>query len=154
MEPQPLPLKDIHLPDAVSAWPPALGWWLVVIFAILFIAGCIYLYIRVTRKTALKAAKKQLENIKQNNELTPQQTVQSLSILLRRVVISNAPREQVANLTGRDWLVYLDGSLQDPSFSQGVGRCLADAHYQKTPPAIDIPQLIELCEHWLKAQQN
>ena len=27
-DPAQLPLRDIHLPAAISAWPPAPGWWL------------------------------------------------------------------------------------------------------------------------------
>ena len=34
-------LKDIHTPDAIGLWPPAIGWYLVLIFliAVLVLAG-------------------------------------------------------------------------------------------------------------------
>jgi len=38
-------------------------------------------------------------------------------------------------------------------FSEGIGQLLADAPYRKTPPTeLEVSQLIDLCEDWLKAQ--
>ena len=65
MQPTQLPLKDIHLPDAISWWPPAIGWWLVAIFIPLLSFFLYWLYKRLTRKTAIKTAKKTLAMIKQ-----------------------------------------------------------------------------------------
>ena len=33
MDPSELPLRDLHLPEAVSWWPLALGWWFVLAVA-------------------------------------------------------------------------------------------------------------------------
>ena len=30
MDPQQIPLRDLHLPDAISWWPLAPGWWLAI----------------------------------------------------------------------------------------------------------------------------
>lgn len=38
MPPPELPLRDIHLPEAVSWWPPAIGWWLLA----LLMAGVVF----------------------------------------------------------------------------------------------------------------
>jgi len=34
-----LPLKDIHLPDAITWWPLAIGWWLLIVMVIAAIYG-------------------------------------------------------------------------------------------------------------------
>ena len=34
-----LPIEDIHLPTDVSPWPPAIGWWLLVLIAALLVWG-------------------------------------------------------------------------------------------------------------------
>ena len=64
-----LPLKDIHLPDAISWWPPAIGWWLLALLIPILIVFSYWLYKRLTRKTALKTAKNALSAIKLNAEL-------------------------------------------------------------------------------------
>ncbi|MBV1912177.1 MAG: DUF4381 domain-containing protein, partial [Cycloclasticus sp.] len=35
-----LPLRDIHLPDAITWWPPAIGWWLLLAVIIVAAFGC------------------------------------------------------------------------------------------------------------------
>ena len=148
-----LPLKDIHLPEAIGWWPPAIGWWLLAVLVPLLIVFFYWFYKRLTRKTAIKAAKKNLAAIKGNQSLDNSQKLRELSMLIRRVAISVAPRNETASLTGRQWLTFLDKSLTGAPFSEGGGQLLADAPYRYTPPSeLEIAQLISLCEDWLKAQ--
>lgn len=152
MQPTELPLKDIHLPEIIGWWPPAIGWWLLAILLLLLAAFIIRLYKRLTRKTAVKTAKKLLAAIRQDKTLDELQKLRELSALLRRVAISVAPRAEVAGLTGHAWLAFLDASLKNSPFSEGVGQLLADAPYRKAPPGEpEISQLINLCEDWLEA---
>ena len=155
MEPmEPLPLKDIHLPSAVGYWPPAPGWWLVLIGLPLLVFASIYLYRRLTRKTALKTAKKLLAALRQQ-PVDNRQTLIQLSAILRRTAISRNPRATVASLSGAEWLRYLDGDFADAPFSQGIGHYLADGHYRpQAPDDADIAALFALCERWLKQQEK
>lgn len=153
MEAQQLPLKDIHIPETINWWPPAIGWWLLALLVILLIAGGFWLVKRLTRKTAIKTAKKLLLGIKQNTEIDNQQKLVELSKLIRRVAVTNLPRNKVAGLIGQDWLLFLDSSVKGSPFSDGIGRLLADAPYRNTSPSDDqISQLISLCQDWLNAQ--
>jgi len=156
MGPQQLELRDIHLPDTTfSWWPPAIGWWILAIIIPLLCFFIFWLYKRITRKTALKTAKKLLLQIKHDTNLEDKHKLIELSELIRRVAISISPREETASLTGRAWLEYLDSSVKETPFSQGVGRCFADAQYQKTAMIdLDMSLLITLCENWLKAQKE
>jgi len=148
-----LDLKDIHEPEAIGWWPPAIGWWLVAIAVPLLIILLVWLYKRLTRKTALKTAKKMLVRIKQDAAQDNLQKLGGLSVLVRRVAISVSPRAKAAGLTGRQWLEFLDASVKGLPFSEGIGQLLADAPYRKTPPTeLEVSQLIDLCEDWLKAQ--
>jgi len=148
-----LPLKDIHLPELISWWPPAIGWWLLVTLIPLLIVFLYWLYKRLTRKSAIKTALQKLATIKQYSFLDNDRKLRELSILLRRVAISISPRTEVASLTGRDWLAFLDKSIIGAPFSDGYGQLLADAAYRKKPPTeLEISQLLNLCEIWLNAQ--
>ena len=153
MQPTELPLKDIHLPEPIGWWPPAIGWWLLAVFISLLIVFLYWFYKRLTRKTAIKTAKKNLAAIKENHAIDNNQKLRELSMLVRRVAISVNPRAEVASLTGRQWLGFLDKSITGMSFSEGCGQLLATAPYRNTPPTeLEISQLISLCEDWLKAQ--
>lgn len=147
-----LPLKDIHLPALIGWWPPAPGWWLVLV--LLPTAGY-WLYRRLTRKTTLRAAHMVLAELRSQTELDPTTRLRELSALLRRVTISCDPRSQVAHLHGDAWLKFLDQDLADSPFSTGAGRCLADAHYRPTAPAdLDLNAVFALCESWLQQQEK
>lgn len=155
MQPSELPLHDVHLPEAIGFFPLATGWWItmVLIPVLLWISYRIYKYL--TQKTALKTAEKLLIALKQDKTKTEAQMLTEISALLRRVAISLAPRTECASLTGQAWLEYLDKTLKDKSFSQGVGQCLGDLIYRRTTPTnVDIAELINLVERWLKAQKG
>ena len=154
MEPQSLNLKDIHLPDAITWWPPAIGWWGLLVAIPLLCFATIWLYKFITRRTALKTAKKQLLAIKKDKATQDSQKLQQLSELVRRVAISISPRSESASLTGQAWLTYLDQTVKGQPFTEGVGQYLASAHYRKTfDTTANIPQIITLCENWLNAQK-
>tara|TARA_R110001606_G_scaffold361754_7_gene515366 strand:- start:289275 stop:289739 length:465 start_codon:yes stop_codon:yes gene_type:complete len=152
---QSLPLRDIHLPEAISWWPPAIGWWLLLVLIPLIIFGAWWLYKRLTRNTAVKSAKRLLITIKDDPNSDELQKIQQLSTWLRRVTMSVAPDQRNAGLTGITWLAYLDSSVEGSPFSNGIGQCLADAQFrQSVPTDIDITALITLCETWLKGQKK
>ncbi|MBE0434593.1 MAG: DUF4381 domain-containing protein [Methylomicrobium sp.] len=155
MNPQPLPLRDIHLPEPFGFWPPALGWWLAALGIVILLVSTVWLIRRLTRKSALKSARRLLAELKQDPSLGPAEKVSRLSVLLRRVAISLSAREQSAGLIGQAWLNHLDASLPDKPFSNGIGRQLIEIPYRnELPPETDVLALFELCERWLKAQKR
>lgn len=151
---QQLDLKDIHLPDAVSWWPPAIGYWLV----LGVIAVCIicYLSIKAYRKKfeIKRLALAEFDAIKASYDSTSdkKQLVISLSELLRRAAISTYPLSECAGLTGTQWLNWLDKSLTKSTltFSNGPGYLLTDYIYSKSKQADDVNELITLSLQWLK----
>ncbi|MGR8978638.1 MAG: DUF4381 domain-containing protein [Gammaproteobacteria bacterium] len=150
-----LPLRDIHEPAAIGWWPPAIGWWILVIGVPLLIGLALWLYKHLNRTTVIKTAQKKLTSISRDQTLDDLQKLRELSILIRRVAISLAPRKESAGLIGRDWRRYLDQSVKGSPFSSGAGRFLSDAPYGKElPPGVDVNQLINVCEDWLKAQSK
>ena len=153
MEPE-LALRDIHLPDAVGAWPPAIGWWLLPVLLILAIYLLFVLYRRLTRGTAVKQARRQLLEMRRHPPQDAMQALQQYSVLMRRLALSVSSDPEVAGLSGAAWLNYLDQSVPGRLFSEGPGRYLGDAHFRSAmPDGLDIQLLSRLCEQWIKAQK-
>jgi len=144
-------LRDIHLPEPVSWWPPAPGWWL--LLGLLFVLVlCVFIFLRLRNRSRIKrAALAEFAAIRLLNQQDADglQTVKELSALLRRVCISYGPREQTAALVGDRWLQYLDRLGNCSDFNDGPGRLLIEAPYR---PATDIDPtpLLDLCQHWLQ----
>lgn len=151
-----LPIRDIHLPETIGWFPPAIGWWILACL----IPVCVYLLMfiikRLRQKTAVKLASKLIKQLEQDDKLSDTQKVRELSSLLRRVAVSTAQEnDDVAGLTGRAWLDYLDQPLKEAGFKHGVGRCLIDAPYQQTlSPDINLHALFQLAQSWLNAQPS
>ena len=148
MDPREIPLRDLHLPDAIGWWPLAPGWWLLIVLAVAALAWLAWrLAARRRRAAARRQALGQLESIgrcwAESGDAVG--TARELSTLLRRAMLAYSPRSDVAGLTGDAWLHWLDRDLPDRAFTQGPGRCLLDLPYRNpasTGPDLDIDGLI------------
>ena len=160
INPQTLNLRDIHLPDPISWWPLAPGWWIVLAAAV-----CIGIAIFITRKIYRSRQLKrdinaELEEIKKQFQQTQNKSslAKSLSILLRRASISYfssiyTTEHHIAGLTGEHWLIWLDETQAsaDKRFQSDIGKVLLNAPYlpENSELDYDAQQLIQLCESWL-----
>lgn len=141
-----LPLRDIHLPADIGYWPLATGWWLLLAAVIVLGLG-VLLLIRFFRRHRLRRlALRQLESLQ---VLSDRELVIALSRLLRQAALSHFPRHEVAGLSGKDWLVFLDRPFTDQPFTLGAGRILADAPYRPQVETEGV-QLLALCRQWLQ----
>lgn len=152
-----LDLRDIHLPEPVSWWPLAPGWWMAFAFTILIIAA-IFIARKIYKSKQLRRdIGAELERIKQQFQQTENksQLAQSLSLLLRRANISYYPGTNIAGLTGKQWLDHLDSTntkqSANISFHSNAGEVLLNAPYlpDNTKLDFDAQTLIDLCESWL-----
>tara|TARA_Y100001970_G_C14095387_1_gene782371 strand:- start:306 stop:791 length:486 start_codon:yes stop_codon:yes gene_type:complete len=127
-------LKDIHIPQAISYWPPAPGWWILLglNFLIIIFLGLFFLR-RYKRFKLKKEALKILEDIQNNFEKNNNDTesLKRLSILIRRIALTFYSREEIASLQGLDWLNFLDKSGKTEDFSKGLGVIFGEEIYKK-----------------------
>lgn len=153
-------LADIHLPAAVSFWPPAPGWW---VLAAMLLCGLVLLgYVqvrrwqqrqRLTRVLAelarARADWRKADDSKRN--AAGLALLYAINSLLKRVALLQFPEAQVAPLAGTDWLTFLDthGNTQD--FSTGAGKVLADGEYRPVFDA-DGEALYQLAQRWIEGQ--
>jgi len=133
MDENALPLRDLHLPDALGWWPLAPGWWVVLAITVGVLAYFTWrLYRRwqfyAPRRFALdELARFEAEYLEHRN---PAMLGKQLSELLRRGMLAYAPREEVAGLTGEDWLVWLDDGMPLPYFHTEGGKSLLNLPYR------------------------
>ncbi len=157
MNEQTLNLRDIHLPDAISWWPLAPGWWMLLLAALLIISALLVSR-KIYRSRQLKRdIQSEIDLIRSQFQKTQNrsQLAKSLSILLRRASISFYPEANIAGLTGEHWLDYLDKTTVKPSekfsFNSDTGKILLTAPYlpENTELDFDAQSLINQCESWL-----
>ena len=143
-------LRDIHLPDAISWWPPAIGWWLLLVIIITALVLVPKLYRYLTYTPLNRVAKQRFKNIiadytNNKNELN---FISAISQFLRQTAMSYYSREQVAQLTGEDWLASLNDLTNENHFNQEIKQTLINAPYQKNFD-VNAEQIITAVQNWL-----
>jgi hypothetical protein len=154
-----IPLRDIHLPEAVSWWPPALGWWLLLAATSVLIVLMLWYIKRRQRLKLQKAALSELEQLSKTYQqyFDDKRFVRDLSALLRRICVSAYPKRHIAGLIGKEWLAFLDSQLAPKAnksghkFSGSIGKPLLTVPYNKPRPAkqADVEALYTLSKEWI-----
>ena len=147
MDPEQIPLRDLHLPDAVSWWPLAPGWWVLIALALIGLAFLVRAWLRIrARGAARRYALRQLNEIVAEYEerKNPVEFGVQLSELLRRTMLAYAPRLDVAGLTGDAWLERLDEGLAQPVFMNGPGRQILELPYRRPDAELDVADVDRL----------
>lgn len=145
-------LRDIHLPEPVSWWPPGPGWWLLAVLVAAAVAGGLWYARRRRRRLAVpRAARRAMARIEADfaRHGDRRQLAADLSALLRRVALSRSDESAVAGLTGERWLEWLDRQAGMDAFTRGAGRVLIEAPY-RAEPDYDADALIDTVHQWLK----
>lgn len=150
-----IPLRDIHLPEAVSWWPLAIGWWLLPLL-LLIIATAVYLLVKRRRNRKpqpayKKIALQELQKIRQdfNQKEASIAQLRAISTLLRRIALCYLPRESVASLTGKLWVNQLNQLTPDTFFSNQLGTLISSAPY-KSHAEFNPEELTSTCEQWIR----
>ena len=106
-------LHEIVLPPAVSWWPPAPGWYVLLGLLILAAAGLAWRFWQRWRANAYRRAALR--------ELTTLRDAPAIAELLRRTALAVAPRTAVVGKTGdawADWLVAQSAEAMSPEVRQ------------------------------------
>lgn len=147
-------LRDIHTPEAIGLWPPAPGWWLL---ALLVAGGLIALIIwRLLRHRRLAYKREALAewqhiHARYLQDRNAEALLADLSVLLKRTCITRYGRDEVAGLTGEQWLAFLDQTGKCTEFTQGAGRALVSQRFIPHPQ-LDGPALLDVTLRWLNKQ--
>ena len=141
IDPSEIPLRDIHLPDAISWWPLAFGWWLA-LFLVIALAAGLWWYFRKPRISNGQRILKSLDNIEQQylNDRDGHKLAQRLSVLARQITLLDAPGERGSgdnseathSLVGAQWSKTWSGRLGENTLSpEALHRALSVAPYRR-----------------------
>lgn len=147
-------LRDVHLPEHVSWWPLAVGWWLVIALVILgTIVGLVYLARKRQRNHYRKAALTELQACF-TTWLEDQNIgayLQTANAILKRCVLQFDNHSSAAAQSGLQWLDTLSQFVRQP-LPEDLRSALSSQCYQPNPQ-VDVelihPQIVD----WVKTHQ-
>ena len=148
-------LRDIHLPEPISWWPLAPGWYVIGSLAVITILAILYFIVRYYKNTrAKRQALRLLTAYRQQyqEEGNSQLSAARVSELLKRVALVYFPRAKVASLQGNEWISFLNNSSKGLDFEQ-VCTELLDVPYQPMRPH-DLNLLFQMAHQWIRQRRR
>jgi hypothetical protein len=152
-------LHDIHLPPALTLWPLAPGWYLAAMILLLGLAGTVWGGYSWWQKNKIK--REALNLLKQYEKTYLSNVVDmnrdhhisaALNELLKRVALAYFPREQVAHLHGKNWLLFLNETSKNLNFLTQEDALLI-CPYQPNCKR-DLYPLFDVCRQWIMQREK
>jgi Domain of unknown function (DUF4381) len=147
------PLANLHplrLPAQIGWWPPAPGWWLLLLVGLLTVIALAYLIRRRYQRNAYRRrALHQLRSLQAQYmaQADAGHSLSQINALLKSVALLAYPPASVAAHHGANWRAFLNRSL--PPDAQ-LPPAFDDAAYQKTCPDIDMEAVLSAARHWIR----
>ncbi|MGS2716640.1 DUF4381 domain-containing protein [Eionea flava] len=163
----PLPLADIHTPEHVSAWPPAIGWWLLLALLITLLIATIIGVKRYQKKWGYRRAalallnthyqqwQKATQTSQENNEDINHTCATALNEILKRTVRTAYGSDKAA-LYGDAWVSFLNQQTQKDYIQGDIAVWIKEQQYRPQPTTtadnhtINIPDFYKACACWVK----
>lgn len=146
-------LRDISMPEAVSWWPLAPGWWLAAGAVVtLLIAVLVYRYFH--RRSLRYIALQELALLRRGAaDMHAVELATRLSVLLHRIAVAAGNRAS-GKLSDGQWGEYLCQGKQ--GMAPGIAGFIASAPYRQQdhfPADAEMPDhisLLDKSEHWIR----
>ena len=141
-------LRDIHLPEAISWWPLAPGWWFLMILAsmALLFSGS-RLISRYQKRLYRRQAMEYLEEIE---NLQGQKQLVELMALLKRTAISAYPDQSLAKLSPNALLEFLKTTCKEPIFQHIPNNLEAELYANQTEIKPVLEDFLTSAKVWTK----
>lgn len=156
-------LADIHLPEPLGFWPPAPGWWvlLVILCAVIYFVSIRMIAAWRLRRScsfAIRELDKCLSAYRQNVKgLAAEQAVPAklnfvneLNAVLRRVALKHYPQEPLASLSGPAWIAFLRGHGDASLLDDKLASTLSQGRFAKQWE-VDDQGLYQMAHQWISS---
>ncbi len=154
MEQDPLSqLRDIHIPAPGGLWPPAPGWWiLLLILIVLAVAITLWIRRRQQKNAWYRIARRDLDRLA-NGAAVTSRWFSELNSLLKQSALARYPDRQPESLTGSGWVDFLlETSPKDRIASRPVVTAMVESCYQPSPTCAP-DDAIRFARLWLGGQK-
>jgi hypothetical protein len=135
-------LRDAHPPEAPPWWPPAPGWWIAAVLAIV-------LAVLLARRLAPRWRRYRLRR-RLLAALEGAGSAAEISQVLRAAALARFPRE-AAGLSGERWLAFLEARDAVRGRFAGLAAALTEMPYRAPRAGDDPARLREAARGWLRA---
>lgn len=141
-------IKDIHIPEGVSIFPLAYGWW--VIFAAIVLFILMWWGVSVILKTSRKYyALKKLDKIDINS---PVSAAIDISELLKRICLFK--HKEASALYGKEWIDFLNKHTKKP-LAENAANLLMYAPFINSESSLytkeDADEIKHFAKYWIGA---
>jgi hypothetical protein len=143
-------LKDIYTPAVIENWPPAYGWWLLLLLVVIGMCLLITWLVKV-RKVRL-SKRRALKALQQINGSDLDNTSQ-LNQLLKRVAMTYFPHQNVQEMHGSQWTAFLIKTLPNKKakdFSESFESMQQTLYKVHTSGNSEFPSYSKSVETWIK----
>ncbi len=141
-------LRPLHFPDPLPWWPPAPGWWILLGLALL---GLFIWLWRRHRLRLQRAALRELAAVAEQDDDFAR-CAGEVNRLLKRYALVCFPREEVAGLSGSQWLAFLRDHGDEHIFFR-AGKLFENTPYQRHATSGDVDLLFEFAENWIRSNR-
>jgi len=144
-------LRDIHSAAPVSWWPPAPGWWILAVMALLLLGWLfrrLLLRIRVRRRRKQMLAWIDHLNTHVDPRLDPHTYLATLNRIFKLVALRAFPDRQCASLSGQAWTDFLLEKMHQSPSAEAL-MVLASGPYDPRP-VFDADKLSGLTRSWIR----
>ena len=143
-------LKDISLPNAISDWPIALGWWALFVITLLSLFATVYFWQYFKAKNANKKAALHLLKLKYHQFKADSDSLaflQHSNQVLKRYCLKQYPA--AVSLSGLAWINFLILHSEKTFFNEELAHAMSEGLYQGHCQ-YDADKLYSACSNWLK----
>ena len=148
-------LRDIVLPAPVPWLPPAVGWRLVcAAVAAALLVGSWRAFLRWRANAYRREALRELRRLEASSGGAPAKTAADLSALMKRAALSAYQRDAVAELTGPQWLAFLDRTAGTTDFTGGPARVMWSLACGDARGPANLESLFAAARQWLHKHRS
>lgn len=152
-------LADIHLPEPVSYWPPAIGWWILALLAlaVLLMLARKFAGHRRQQKT-YQHAQAELERCYHSYSLTEASEednnklryVNRFNTVIRRVALARYPQTNVAGLDGASWVDFIREKGESSLMTEEIAIALQHGRF-RAKCEVDVDAMQSFGQQWIKS---